>query len=1288
MRSFVRLLTRLLGALAALVVLAVVLVTVALLFVDLDMFRGQLESRAAAAFNRQVTLEGSIRLKPSLQPTFVAENFRIGNPAWASRPEFARVQRLEVQVALWPLFRGELQVVGITFNGADLLLEVGPDDTNNFTFGQSEGPPGLPDFGVLRIKDSQIGYRAATGERHDCAVTQAKAVNLPRQPLTLDGQITCREVPLQFTLAGGMPEQLAMPTAPWPLTVAVSTDAVSLEADGSLPGLGDWDGVEFQLSMQVEKFDALEALFGVVLPVPTPFELSAKFNKSPNEYSLAGLKARIGSTEVAGKFHWKINAARPFLQAEMTVQSLHVRDFSATSESPSTDQAAWLDRPVPLDWMAAIDAELALDIRRIQGGPVSIDDIAVTATLADSELTLAPVRATLDNIPLTGELAIALREEAPAIRLAAQTERLDLSAIRKRLGETMPVQGDAENLRLAANSRGRTPRQLWQHLDFSLKTQGGHVTLGDAQAGQAFDFQVTTAKVEAREAQPISINVDAKHRSVPLALALETGSLDAFLANTRPWPLALTLNAEDVTLVAKGNWPKRGAWDETEFQVSIQGSNVAALDALFGSNLPVRGDFELAARLNKSKNGYSFSELAGHIGSTDIAGRLQWLPTGARPVLKGKLASRAMNLRDFLAGPDTGSTGNKALLDRSIPLDWMAAIDAELEFAIKRVNATPIPIRDVAATVRLADKRLNLTPLQLTLAGTPITGGITVAAGQAEPVIEVTAQAGRLELDEWLKNWQVDAPLRGSVENLNLAITSRGHTPRTLLQRADFSLKTQTGRMTFGDAQAERPLVLKIATAEFRARANRPLRVSVAGQYQAVPLTLVAATATLPALVAGAKPWPLNISLQALQANLEASGNVAQPFQGRGFELGFELAGKDLQELSGLIGYVIPLQGDYRISGRFSDAARRYRLSDLKAQVGQSDLSGSLVIATASRLGINARLNARTIHYEDLAFAKGTGKRQNDVRIIPEYVLPITALQAIDLDVELRANRIRTRRGELGYLVLDAMLEDGASDWSAEVTDGRTGTRLSVRHELDVTRDPPANKLRLTARELDYGSLLTQAGIAEFAEGRVDLAIALTGPGATLRGFLSQADGHIGIIGGAGRIASRELDLWSSDLIGTMLSVGWRRPAVTELNCIVGHIDVANGVASTDKLLLDTRQLTIAGSGVLELATERLDLLLSPNPKQARLVSVANPVRVTGTLAAPRVAITKLPRGGNAAVSGLLAGLVNPAFLLFAFSDLGSGDGNACLAALEQRDAVSRDERYRRGIWQRFRNLF
>jgi hypothetical protein len=132
-----------------------------------------------------------------------------------------------------------------------------------------------------------------------------------------------------------------------------------------------------------------------------------------------------------------------------------------------------------------------------------------------------------------------------------------------------------------------------------------------------------------------------------------------------------------------------------------------------------------------------------------------------------------------------------------------------------------------------------------------------------------------------------------------------------------------------------------------------------------------------------------------------------------------------------------------------------------------------------------------------------------------------------------------------------------------------------------------------------------------------------------------------------------------------MLSPRWQREDVTDMNCIVAHIGLKEGVAEIEDLMLDTQRITIAGSGVLNLETEALDLLIAPRPKRASLVSLANPVTIRGTLSEPEVSVARIPRRRRLAGTGILAGLINPAFLLFSFSDTGTGQANPCASAVE-----------------------
>jgi hypothetical protein len=201
--------------------------------------------------------------------------------------------------------------------------------------------------------------------------------------------------------------------------------------------------------------------------------------------------------------------------------------------------------------------------------------------------------------------------------------------------------------------------------------------------------------------------------------------------------------------------------------------------------------------------------------------------------------------------------------------------------------------------------------------------------------------------------------------------------------------------------------------------------------------------------------------------------------------------------------------------------------------------------------------------------------------------------------------------------------------------------------------------------------------VTDLVEGQVDLIVDLSGAGATRYSFLENAAGRITIIGGPGKIKGRRIDLWAADLFPTMLSPRWQRQDVTDMNCFVAHIELKEGLAEIEDLLLDTQRITIAASGLLNLETETLDVIMAPRPKRASLVSLANPVRIGGTLAEPEVSVTRIPRKSRLAAgtgASLLAGLINPVFLIFAFSDTGTGEANPCDAVVEKvREAAGID---------------
>ena len=152
MHRFLRLLLGLLAGTGALLLVLVAL----LFFVDVNLYRAPIQQRLSDALGREVVLEGPLRLERSLTPRFSVAGLTIANPAWASRPQLARVEKFAIQVGLLALLEGQLQILALEFHGVDLLLEVNADGQNNFTFqpaDPSTKPSALPAIEEMVLRD-------------------------------------------------------------------------------------------------------------------------------------------------------------------------------------------------------------------------------------------------------------------------------------------------------------------------------------------------------------------------------------------------------------------------------------------------------------------------------------------------------------------------------------------------------------------------------------------------------------------------------------------------------------------------------------------------------------------------------------------------------------------------------------------------------------------------------------------------------------------------------------------------------------------------------------------------------------------------------------------------------------------------------------------------------------------------------------------------------------------------------------------------------------------------------
>jgi uncharacterized protein involved in outer membrane biogenesis len=767
----------------------------------------------------------------------------------------------------------------------------------------------------------------------------------------------------------------------------------------------------------------------------------------------------------------------------------------------------------------------------------------------------------------------------------------------------------------------------------------------------------------------VSASVAAELDHVPLSLSLQAGPGAGGVPAESARPFELEASAAGAVLAAAGTVVARPDGRRFEAAVRVSGSRLERLGVLLGASLPSIAAYELRGGLAHASGRYELRDFSARLGGSRLSGSLQWEEKRPRPLLSGNLSVERLVPEELQPPPQAGRT---AAMDRPLRLDWLGALDARVRLDVAEVAGSPVPIEKISSDVDLKEGALAAS-IRGRVAGARLQGQVGFARRRDVPHLSVKAAIGAVDAGRALRQLNLPPALAGTVKSLHIDGRSSGRTPRALLEQAELSVRAEPAGLKGAGAILRRKVDLDLAALEASAGRGRGVTVVLAGSLNQVPFDATIGTGSIAELYDPAAPLPVRLVLRAGEVQLKAEGAVARPFSRREFDLTHELSGREIEGLDPLMDIVLPLQGEFHARGKVSGRAERFTYEG-ELHVGRSDLNAAVTVTPGpARPLIAGRIRIGELHTSDLILASqkvDAGSSSTPARVIPDHPIPAEIFRAADIDFDLHAGRIAAGSETLGDLAAEIKIHNGRYH-SVHSVSGVMGGRMEGDVVIDAAADPPSIGIRLQAEELDYRLLQPPGRERDLIEGRIAFHAELAGAGETVRGVLQGAQGRLTLIGGPGRISDRRVDLWAADLLPTMLSPRWLRENVTEMNCAVAHVTLSQGLAQVEDFLLDTRRITVAGGGQVNLDTEALDLLIAPRPKRTSLVSLANPVRIRGTLAKPEVSTERLPSRRRLARTGLLAGLVNPLFLLTAFADTGTVGSNPCVQAVERANQAA-----------------
>jgi uncharacterized protein involved in outer membrane biogenesis len=242
---------------------------------DADHYKPEIVAALRRATGRDVSA-GDIKLSLTPGLTLEAHDAALGNIPNGTRPDMATMQRIEADVAFWPLLRGHVVIRRLVLIHPDILLETDTEGHPNWRFRRNSSVANLAgeiakrahgsgfDIQSVHIADGTLTYRnGRTGETREVGLKNLElAEPTPDAPMTVAGEVVYGAdriaVSGRFGPLGQLRQQAA--AAPWPVQFSLAGRGLQVSAVGSFTDPRHGRGYTMRVNGRAQDLGRLAAL--------------------------------------------------------------------------------------------------------------------------------------------------------------------------------------------------------------------------------------------------------------------------------------------------------------------------------------------------------------------------------------------------------------------------------------------------------------------------------------------------------------------------------------------------------------------------------------------------------------------------------------------------------------------------------------------------------------------------------------------------------------------------------------------------------------------------------------------------------------------------------------------------------------------------------------------------------------------------------------------------------------------------------------------------------------------
>ncbi len=285
---------------------------------DFDDFKPRIAKAVKDATGRELSLAGRMTLDLGLTPALVVENASFQNAPWGSRPELAKIRRLEVQVGLLPLLRGTMEVKRLILVEPDILLETDTQGKSNLDFEtpakaaptkpQKEPPAARREMSFLALAFNEVAIRNGRLAFKDGKSGRLYALALEHLVATAEGDHLVslklhgayNHTPCKIEGTFGSLAVLTDPEKAWPVRMTAEAVGTTVSVDGTVRDALTGRGLDLAVTGRGSSVPDLLKLFNVDdVPDVGPYRVAGTLTDPEGRLTVTDLDLTVGTEKLA-----------------------------------------------------------------------------------------------------------------------------------------------------------------------------------------------------------------------------------------------------------------------------------------------------------------------------------------------------------------------------------------------------------------------------------------------------------------------------------------------------------------------------------------------------------------------------------------------------------------------------------------------------------------------------------------------------------------------------------------------------------------------------------------------------------------------------------------------------------------------------------------------------------------------------------------------------------------------------------------------------------------------------